>query len=218
MAEDWTGFAQYALQKKKLPAMFPSLPSSVTIALSLTRPSLPATVFVVVDSVTPEISDTDVMVSKQLPASSHARYMAVVVPVRKRGNLNTIARSPKKRHLNAATTPATTIDKEDHMLSVSKAAGSSHLSLRAAAAQEASLQAMKTVCCVYTKDFRNLHETHDLYGGEDPGKSLGPLLFDSLYNFRCQQDLQNADHDVFIAKDKKQFCGFCRIYLRAWRK
>lgn len=43
------------------------------------------------------------------------------------------------------------------MLDVKEVAKPSQILLVAVAAQEESLHNMKKVCCVYTKDFRNLH-------------------------------------------------------------
>lgn len=58
------------------------------------------------------------------------------------------------------------------------------MSPEAVVTQEASLQAIKIVCCVYTEKFLNLRETHEFYDGKDRGESADLLLFESLYNVR----------------------------------
>lgn len=73
---------------------------------------------------------------------------------------------------------------------------------------------MKTVCCVYTKDFRNLYKTHKLQGGENLGESIYLLLFDFAYNVRLKEELENVDHDVLYAKDMKAFCDFAEYVLK----
>lgn len=78
--------------------------------MGATQPSSPATVAIDVESVALERSNTDVM-----------------VPVRERGNLSTIARSPKKRRLHAASAPATAGGKKENALDATEAAKLSHL-------------------------------------------------------------------------------------------
>lgn len=102
--------------------MFQALPSSVKIALGVTRYSIPALVLIDVESVALEISSTDVMVAEGLPRSSYASYMTIAVQVRKRGNSRTIARSPKKCRLNTATEAATAFVKDEDTLNVTEAA------------------------------------------------------------------------------------------------
>lgn len=60
-------------------------------------------------------------------------------------------------------------------MDVANAAQSSHLSPEAVAAQKALLEAMWTVCGVYTEDFQNLHETHKLKGRKDLNESVDLL-------------------------------------------
>lgn len=69
-------------------------------------------------------------------------------------------------------------------MDVTKAIESSHLSPKAVASQEVVLQAMKMVCCVYTKHFRNLYKTHKLQGGEDLDESVELIPCDPPDNFR----------------------------------
>lgn len=125
----------------------------------MTCPSLLVTVFIDEESVASEISITDVMVAGSLPESNHAPCMTITVPLCKRGNSSTIARSPKIRRLNTATEPFTVVVKDEDVLEVLEAAKSSYLSLTAVNIWEALLQAMKPVRCVYTKNFRSLHGT-----------------------------------------------------------
>lgn len=77
-----------------------------------------------------------------------------------------MARSAKKRCLNSATELNTAIVKNEDLLGVTEAAKLLHLSAAAVAAQEALMQAMKTVYCVYTEAFWNLQSTHELYDGK----------------------------------------------------
>lgn len=183
-------------------------------SLGVAPPSPPATVVIDVESVASEMSSKDVMAAKELPASSHVPYMTVAVPVCKRRNSTTIARSPKKRCQNSATAPATAVVKEVDVLDLRKDAESSHLSSKAVDAQEALLRAMRKVSCIYTGDSRNLFETLKLQGGEDLCERADLLLCDPPYNVRHQQDLQNSDHDVFNAKDMKALCNFVEHFLK----
>lgn len=82
----------------------------------------------------------------------------------------------------------------------------------AVAAQEALLQAIRTECCVYKKDFRNLHETHKPQGSKDLAESVDLLLCDPLYNIRHQQELQNNKHCVFVAKKMEDFESLQKMY------
>lgn len=77
------------------------------------------------------------------------------------------------------------------------------------------LQAMKTVFCVYTDDFRNIDETHELQGGELMGKSANLLLCDALYNIRRQWDREYSNHEVFNAKDMDAFGDFAEYFLKS---
>lgn len=63
-----TGFAEYILQTNKLPTVSQSLPSSVSIALSVTCASALAKVVIRVNSAVPELSNIDAMVANELPA------------------------------------------------------------------------------------------------------------------------------------------------------
>lgn len=110
--------------------------------------------------------------------------MIISVPKRNRKKSSTIAGSPKKRHLNTAT--ATSFVKEEYMMDVSNTMESSHVSPDDVAAQEPLLQAMKTVCCVYTKDFQNPHKTNDLQGRDDQGEGIELVQCDHSYNVRRQ--------------------------------
>lgn len=86
------------------------------------------------------MSNTNVMVARELSTFSHAPYMTIIEPVRKRGNPRTIARSLKNRCLNTATEPATPVVNEEVASDVKEAAESFHQSLKTVAAQEALLQ------------------------------------------------------------------------------
>lgn len=88
-----------------------------------------------------------------------------------------------------------------------------HLAPESAAAQEKFMQAMKTVCCVYMKDFRNLQETNELQSGGILGESVDLLLCKSLYIVCRQQDLQKGDFDVFNAKEIEVFGNFTKFVL-----
>lgn len=99
------------------------------------------------------------------------------------------------------------------MLNVTKAAEALHLSPETMIAQEALRQAMKMVRFVYTNDFRNLHETHELQGGKGVGESIDMLPCDPPYNFCCQQDLQNSCEEVFDANEMEKHCYFAEYVL-----
>lgn len=85
------------------------------------------TVIIDVERLTPEMFIIDVIVANESPASSHVPYMTTAVPMYKRGNLSTIAKSPKKHRQNIATAPTTAVMKEEDVLDVIKAAESLHL-------------------------------------------------------------------------------------------
>lgn len=125
---------QHVLQKNKLSAVFQLLSSSVAAAFGVTRPSSPATVAGDAESVAEKVSNTDVLIAKESPASGHAPYMTIAVPGRKRKNASTIARSSKKRGLDTATVSATVVVKEEDVLDVTIVANSSQLSPEAVAA------------------------------------------------------------------------------------
>lgn len=98
----------------------------MAIVLDVTRSSPPATVFSDVKRVAPKTSNTDVGITAELPASIHLSYTTIAVPVCKRGNSSTKARSPKNRRLNTETASATAVVKQKDILDVTKAAKSSH--------------------------------------------------------------------------------------------
>lgn len=103
MQESWTRFAQYALQKNELLALFYSLLYSVAIALDVAFP-LPSTIVVVGgESMVPEMSNTNALVAENLIAVSHAPYMIVLVFVRERRLSIKIERGPKTRCPDTAT-------------------------------------------------------------------------------------------------------------------
>lgn len=93
--------------------MSQSVPSSVASVLGKTRS--PSSVIVVIDveSVAPKKSNKVSMVGKELPASSSVPYMTIVVPVRKRRNLSSIAGSPQKSCLNTAKKPTKAVVVEE---------------------------------------------------------------------------------------------------------
>lgn len=66
--------------------------------------------------------------------------MSMAVPVCKRKTLRTIARSPKKRHQNTATKPATAVVKEENVKDATEDAESWHPLPEAVAVQEGLLQ------------------------------------------------------------------------------
>lgn len=84
----------------------------------------------------------------------------------------------------------------------------------AVAAEEVLLQAVRTVCCVYKKYFRNSYETHKLQGGGDLGESIDLLLFNSSYNLRRWQYFRDIYHNVFCADNKDAFCNFAGYVLK----
>lgn len=86
MQERWTSFTQNALHMNKLPDVFQAPPSIVAIALGVKRPSFLVTVFIDVESVIPRMFITDVIGAVEFPTSSHALYMTIAAPVRKRQN------------------------------------------------------------------------------------------------------------------------------------
>lgn len=162
--------------------MFQSLLPFIATALGVTRLSLSGTVIIDVESEISEMSNAGVMGAEELPATSHVPYMNIAVRVRKRGSSNTIARSPKKRHLNTAIAPAIAVVKEKAVLDVTHTVESSYLSPEAVHAQEVLLQVMKTGFYVYTKVFRNLHETHEIQSGGYLCESVDLFLCDPSYN------------------------------------
>lgn len=104
--------------------------------------------------------------------------------------------------------------KEENLLDITNAVVSLHPSPEAVATQEVMLQEMQAVCCVYTEDFQNLHETYGLQGGEDLGESADLFLCDLPYNVHRQRDLQNSDHNVFKATDLESFCEIADYVLK----
>lgn len=66
--------------------MLQSFPPSVASALGMTLHSTPATDLIEVESVGPEISNANVRVNEELPASSRSPYITVAVSGCKRGN------------------------------------------------------------------------------------------------------------------------------------
>lgn len=102
--------------------------------------------------------------------------MTVAVPVHKRGHSSTILRSSNKRRLTAATAIATANVNEKDVFNVTEVANSLHLSLEAVVVLKTLLGSMQSMCCVYTNDFHNVHETHELQGDEDLGEGVDLLL------------------------------------------
>lgn len=88
------------------------------------------------------------------------------------------------------------------------AAKSLHRSPHAVVTQETLLNAIKMVCCVYVEDFRNIHKTHELQGGEDQAESVELLLRDPSYRARRQQVIENNDYDIINGRDMEAFCEF----------
>lgn len=176
MKEGWDGYVEYTFQTNKLVVVFQSF--SASSAYGMTRLSIPSTGVIDGKSVAPDMSNTDVLDAKEFPASSHAPYMSVAVPVRKRGISNIIVRLPNNHHLNITTTLETAVAKTGNKLDVTEAVKSSHLPPEAVAAQQALRQAIKKVCSVCTENFQNQLEMHELRGGEDLGRSVALLLFD----------------------------------------
>lgn len=133
--------------------MFQAFPSSVETTLGVVRPPHPATIVIDVDSVVPEMSNAAVMVAEPLSTSSYLPYMTFSVPICKRGHSSTIAQSSKKRRLTSATATATEVLKEEGFLNITNAAESSHQSTESVTIQEALLEALRTLCCVYIEKF-----------------------------------------------------------------
>lgn len=152
--ERWAGFAQHAQQRNKLPADVQSLMSSVATALGVKRPLPPVTVGIDVEIVVPEMSNTNVMVAGAFPAPSHLPYVTTAVPARKPRHSSMIARSRKKRRSSTTTATETAVVTEKGRVDVTDVAKSSHLSPEMVSAQGALLQAMRTVCCVYNRNFK----------------------------------------------------------------
>lgn len=100
----------------------------MAIALGLNRFSLLATVVIEVESLATLISNTEVIVAKDLATASHEPYMSIAVPVRKRVNSSRIARSPKKRRLNTKIDPVTAVLKEENVSTITEVAECSLLS------------------------------------------------------------------------------------------
>lgn len=69
MKESRTGFAQYVLQANKLPALFQAYPSSMADAIGVTRPSTPAKIVIYIESVVPELPNTNLLFAEASPAS-----------------------------------------------------------------------------------------------------------------------------------------------------
>lgn len=151
------------------------------------------------------------MYAEALYASSHSPSMTTAVPVRKHRHSSKMWRSSMKRRLNPTTEYATAVKKGENDLNATNAAESLHLLQEAGAAQEALLEAMRTVCCVYTEDFQKLHKTQKLQGCKDLGESVDFSLCNSPYNFCRRQDLQNSDHDVFNTNYTDLFCDFAEF-------
>lgn len=87
-----------------------------------------------------------------------------------------ISSSRKKCRLNTLTGPTTAVVEEENVLDAREPAKMSHLSPGAVDVQKALLEATRTECCVYTKYFRNLHETHELQDVEELSGSVDQLL------------------------------------------
>lgn len=140
--------------------------------------------------------------------------MTIAGPVRTRGHASTLARSRKKRRLIIATDSAKAVVKMKDVLDVTKTANSSHLSPKAVTVHEKLLLEMSTVCCVHTKAFRDLHDTHEHWGEEDLYKSENLLLCNLSYTILRKQDFQTSDHDLFNVKDMDPFCNFAEYVLK----
>lgn len=186
-------------------------------ALRVKRPALAAIIVIDVESLILEMSNTDAMIAYGLPASSLLQYMKIAVPVRKSEHSRTIAKSSKKRCLNTATTTATTVVKEKDVSDGTEPAESLNLSPKAVTALEALLQAMRTVCYVYTEEFCNLHDTHNLQGGEDLGEDVNLILCDRSYNVRRQRKLLKSKHNAFKEKNMDALCNFANYVLKRKR-
>lgn len=63
----------------------------------------------------------------------------------------------------------------------------------------------------------NLHETHELQGGEDLSESMNLSPSDPPKNVRRQQDLHDSNYEVFHAKGPNAFWYFVEYFLnRRW--
>lgn len=91
-----------------------------------------------------------------------------------------------KRYINPTTASALAVVKEEDVSGATEALKSPHMSFEASTAQEALLQPMKTLYHAYTKDFPNLHETHEIQGDKTPNESVDMLLCDPPYSVHCQ--------------------------------
>lgn len=67
----------------------------MAITIHVARPTPPAAILIDIESVTPELSNKDVKVAKELPAFSYGSYMTISVPVCKRKKSSKIAMSLK---------------------------------------------------------------------------------------------------------------------------
>lgn len=109
-----------------------------------------------------ETFNTDFTVVKESPASSHAPFMIIAEPSRKRWKFNTIIPLRKNRRWKTAIETATAVLKEEEVLNSTKLSKWSAMSPEAVAAQKAFLQEMKTVCSAYAENFGNIHKSHEL--------------------------------------------------------
>lgn len=151
-----TVLTKFAWLSKKLLTLFQFHSFSVAIAHDVTRPSLSAAVAIDVKRVAQGMSNTKVIVFEALTESSHAPYMASVVPAGTHINSSTIARLPMEPRLNAATKATIAIQMKYDVLGSKKASKPSNQSLKALATQEALMQAVKSVCWVCKKKLQNL--------------------------------------------------------------
>lgn len=124
---------------------------------------------------------------------------------------------PKSIFLITATEAVTTVEMDEDELDVMETVESSHQSPETMAAQESFLHAMKTVCCVQSKVFQNVHKTHKLEHDDNLGESIDLLLFNPPHNVYLQQDLKNSKHDVSISKNMVAISDICGICFEAWR-
>lgn len=212
MQEGWVLLAHYAHRIKKLPAVLRFRSSLVSGTLGATRSSFPERLVNNVESVALEMFTKIIIVAEKLPAISHGSYMTIAVQLLKCENSSTIARVFKKRRLNTVFLPATAVMQEEDVLNVTKTAESSHMSPKAVVAQEALLQAMRTVFCAYTKIFQNLRWTNELQGVYDQSKHVELLLCNSPYNVHHRQSLPTGNHDVFTLNDMEAFVNFA-VYV-----
>lgn len=153
-------------------------------AHGVARPSPFVTVVIDVERLVPEMSNTDFMVTKDLPAPIHAPNMTIAVPVRQRENSIAIARSQEKRRENNATKPTIADVTEEGVLNGTEAAKLLHVSPEAVASREAYSQARKTVCCIYAEDFRSIHKTCEVQFDKAPDERVYLLPYDPPYNVR----------------------------------